>query len=84
MWWLFEKVSETAEEIIYRYSTGSDALDGIITYSKKAWRATVTTPCNKDKRDEWSQFMMDMAIATFDRKFKYKSSFPEGRICVTG
>ena len=51
MWWLFEKVSETSEEIIYRYSTSSEDLDGIITYNKKTWRASVTTPCNKGKRN---------------------------------
>ncbi len=84
MWWLFEKVSETSEEIIYRYSNSSEDLDGIITYNKKAWRASVTTPCNKDKRDQFSQFMMDMAIATFNRCFKFKNYFPEGRICITG
>ena len=84
MWWLFEKISETDEEIIYRYSTGSDALDGIITYSKKAWRATVTKPCLKDKRDQWSRFRMDMAVATFDRIFKFRDSFPEGQTVVTG
>ncbi len=83
MWWFFEKISETAEEIIYRYSTSSDALDGIITYNKKAWRATVTTPCYKDKKDQFSQFRMDMAIATFDRKFKYKDYFPDGQTAVT-
>lgn len=84
MWWLFEKISETAEEIIYRYSTGSSDLDGIITYNKEAWRATVTTPCRKDKKDQWTQFRTDMAIATFDRRFKYKEDFPEGQITVTG
>jgi len=55
-----------------------------VDFSEENELSSVTTPCNKDKRDQFSQFMMDMAIATFNRCFKFKNNFPEGRICITG
>ena len=34
MWWLYEIIENTKDYCVYRYSSGSDALDGVVRYDK--------------------------------------------------
>ncbi len=48
MWWLYVKVDETEDLLIYHYSTETRDLDGEIVYNKRAEEWEVTRPCARD------------------------------------
>lgn len=79
MWWLYVKAGETADLIIYRYSTESDHLDGEIVYSKTTEEWKVTRPCARDMGSTWR-------IGKSEGKFLYvvEEGFPVRRRVVIG
>lgn len=80
MWWLFTKESETPENIVYRYSTESESLDGIITHNKSTDKSTVSSPSSKDRKSPWKT---DLTLSRFTRWIVYEN-FPEYRMVVVG
>ena len=79
MWWLYVEVFESAEHIIYCYSTESEDLDGVIVYDKKTEEWKVTCPCKADQGNEWCVFKSE-------EKFRHvvEEGFPDRRRVVIG
>ena len=61
MWWLFEKVSEAATQIIYRYSRESNECSGRIVFDKQTHDIVEFMHCAKDH----SEFDKKVAIGKF-------------------
>ncbi len=53
MRWLFVKVCETEEQIVYRYARESDDPDGEIVFYKESEEWFVTRPCQNDADSKW-------------------------------
>lgn len=79
MWWLYVKVKETEELIIYHYSTETKELDGEIVYKKGPKEWEVTRPCAKDKDSRW-------CIDKSEEKFWHviEEGFPDRRMVAIG
>lgn len=80
MWWMFSKDYETADCVIYRYSTESDRLDGIIAHDKTQGKSVVSVPSGKDRKTPWKA---DLTLSRFDRWIVWER-FPEYRMVVVG
>ena len=80
MWWLFAKESETPECIIYRYSTESEVLDGIITHDKATWKSVVSSPSSKDRKTPWKA---DLTLTRFT-KWIVCRGYPDRELVVVG
>ena len=59
MWWLFEKISDTAKTALYAYSRETRDLDGQIIIDKRTREIMLLRPCASDCD---SQFSQDKAI----------------------
>lgn len=55
MWWLFEKLAENSNEIIYAYSTGNRNLDGRISINPDTKEITIIKPCADDENSKYAK-----------------------------
>lgn len=55
MYWYYEMLEKTSTGYIYKYSTESDSLDGLIEYNEFDDESTVIRPSKKDEDSERRQ-----------------------------
>ena len=79
MWWLFVKAAETANQIIYRYSTESQDLDGEIVFDKITEEWGISRRSARDRDSNW-------CCMKAEEKFwrVVEEGFPERRKVVIG
>ena len=79
MWWLYVKAAETANQIIYRYSTESKDLDGEIIFDKVTEEWGMSRPSAKDKDN-------NLCCMKADENFRYvvEKGFPERNLVGIG
>ena len=78
MWWLYVKIEESENLIVYHYSTETRDLDGEIVYNKNTREWKVTRPCIKDDC-AW-------CIGKSEEKFRHvvEEGFPDRRMVAIG
>ena len=79
MWWLFEKLSETASQVAYRYSRESQDCDGKIVFDKKRYDIIDFQHSHNDH----SEFDKKTAIDKF-ACFVADEGYPDRRRVVCG
>ena len=79
MGWLFVKAAETANQIIYRYSTEAEDLDGEIIFDKVTEEWGISRPSAKDRDHNW-------LCMKAEEKFWHvvEEGFPERRMVAVG
>lgn len=79
MRWLFVKVSETADRIVYHYARESNNPDGVIEFNKQTGEYAVTIPCGNDAGSKW-------CVEKAESKFRFvaQEGFPDRRWVITG
>lgn len=79
MWWLFQKVSDAAGQVVYNYSRGSDDKTGRIVYNKSRQEIVEFKHCSNDS----SNFDRKVAVDKF-ACFVIDEGFPSIRKVVCG
>ena len=79
MWWLFEKIAETASSAIYKYAREAYECSGKIEFDKKNSSVVSFEPCEKDH----TEFDRNVAISKFTF-FVAGEGFPDRRRVVCG
>lgn len=78
MWWMFEKLDDSVDFVLYAYSRGTKELDGRIKYDKTNESIQVITPCHGDS----SEFAIGKAIERMHNLAD--NGFPQQKMIACG
>lgn len=80
MWWIFEKMEDSNERILYSYARESKDLTGLVEYRKDEEEVLMIRPCSSDEDSTWCQ---EKALGKF-AAYVVDEGFPQTRKVVTG
>jgi len=79
MWWYYEKISETADTMIYAYSRENRNLDGRMKIDRKTGKAEMLQPSAEDVDSTYAQ------KAACRKAYQLmKSNFPVNKMIACG
>lgn len=78
MWWIFEKLEDNNNFVLYAYSRETKELDDRIRYDKANESMQVITPCHDDS----SEFALEKAIERMH--YLVSNGFPQRKMFACG